>query len=294
MRRTAVLVVLLSMLCLVSIGLTTQDSNAPARDPNTHSPAHAYTGSRSCRPCHERFYKLWSTSHHGLAMQPYTDQLAENKLTPQQEPIEYGNFTYQANIEKGAGWVVEKGPEGQKKYPIIHAMGGKNVYFFLASLDKGRLQVLPVSYDVNEKNWYNTTSSMVRHFNDITDEEIDWKDPLLTFNAACHSCHVSQLSSNYDIQSDTYHTTWAEPGINCETCHGPAQEHIRICAEAEANNTPLPKDLKMPIIHQKYGYTPHQVNTACSTCHAKGGAITTTYKPGDRFFDHYYGTWYKA
>ncbi len=32
--------------------------------------AEGYVGSKSCRECHERFYKLWSTSYHGLAMQP--------------------------------------------------------------------------------------------------------------------------------------------------------------------------------------------------------------------------------
>ena len=32
----------------------------------------SYAGSVSCRECHEKFYKLWSTSRHGLAMQPYT------------------------------------------------------------------------------------------------------------------------------------------------------------------------------------------------------------------------------
>jgi hypothetical protein len=28
-----------------------------------------YAGSESCKQCHERFYQLWSTSKHGLAMQ---------------------------------------------------------------------------------------------------------------------------------------------------------------------------------------------------------------------------------
>jgi len=27
-----------------------------------------YAGSASCRECHEKFYQLWSTSRHGLAM----------------------------------------------------------------------------------------------------------------------------------------------------------------------------------------------------------------------------------
>jgi len=47
----------------------------------------AWAGSRSCRDCHEKFYQLWSTSFHGLAMQPYTAELARTKLTPQKSEI---------------------------------------------------------------------------------------------------------------------------------------------------------------------------------------------------------------
>ncbi len=47
----------------------------------------AYAGSSSCRECHEKFYQLWSTSMHGLAMQPYTANFAKAKLTPQQNDI---------------------------------------------------------------------------------------------------------------------------------------------------------------------------------------------------------------
>ena len=47
----------------------------------------SYAGSVSCRECHEKFYKLWSTSMHGLAMQPYTAVFAKAKLTPQQKDV---------------------------------------------------------------------------------------------------------------------------------------------------------------------------------------------------------------
>ncbi len=62
------------------------------------------------------------------------------------------------------GWVIERGPEGEKKYRIDHAMGGKNVYYFLTTLDRGRLQTLPVAYDVNKKEWFDMAASGVRHF----------------------------------------------------------------------------------------------------------------------------------
>ena len=79
-------------------------------------------------------------------------------------------------------------------------MGGKYVYFFLTPMDRGRLQVLPVSYDVKKKMWYDTTASFVRHFVEMTDRPVDWKDPMLTFNTACYGCHVSQLK--HQLQSE--------------------------------------------------------------------------------------------
>ncbi len=107
-------------------------------------------------------------------------------------------------------------------------MGGKNVYYFLTPMPKGRLQVLPVAYDVHKQTWYDTAASGVRHFPDRRqhDEALPWTDRLFTFNTTCFDCHVSQLATNYDLETDTYRTTWREAGISCESCHGPGGEHI--------------------------------------------------------------------
>ena len=56
----------------------------------------AFAGSSSCRGCHEKFYELWATSHHGLAMQPYTDAFARASLMVQDDEIEAGLSSYQA------------------------------------------------------------------------------------------------------------------------------------------------------------------------------------------------------
>ena len=49
-----------------------------------------FVGSKTCRDCHAEFYKLWSTSHHGLAMQPYTAEFARANLAPQADDIVIG------------------------------------------------------------------------------------------------------------------------------------------------------------------------------------------------------------
>ncbi len=244
----------------------------------------AFTGSSSCRQCHEQFYELWAPSHHGLAMQPYTAQFAETNLTPQAIDIKVGRFQYRAEIDTKKGWVREKGPGGQRTYAIEHVLGGKNVYYFLTPYEKGRLQTLPVAYDVNKKRWFDTAASGVRHFpGGDRDEPVHWTDPLYTFNTSCHSCHVSQLSNNYDLKTDTYHTTWAEPGINCETCHGPADEHVKVYQKAAATGQE-PDDLKLISTRP---FSVEQMNSMCNSCHAKMGPVSASFRPGDNYFDHF-------
>ncbi|HEY5909181.1 MAG TPA: tetratricopeptide repeat protein [Verrucomicrobiae bacterium] len=240
-----------------------------------------WAGSLSCRACHEKFYELWSTSFHGLAMQPYTPELARTKLTPQKREVVAGKYTFFANLASGA--VVERTANGEHQYPIVHVMGGKNVFYFLTALDRGWLQVLPVAYDVRRQEWFDTTASAMRHFGDRRDQAFYWKERPLTFNTSCFGCHVSQLSKNYDLATDSYHTAWAEPGINCETCHGPSAEHARLF-RAMPTNRPAPPDVKL-ISMRKLSIS--QRNDTCSPCHAKMSPVTMTFAPGDRYFDHF-------
>ena len=243
-----------------------------------------YAGSKSCIECHGKFYQLWSTSRHGLAMQPYTPEFARANLTPQTKAMVIGKYRYRADIGSQAGWVLETDPKGKKKkYPILHALGGKNVYYFLTPLARGRLQTLPVAYDVRTKQWFDTAASGVRHFGSSQPEEpVHWKEWPYTFNTACFNCHVSQLSSNYDLSTDTYRTTWAEPGINCETCHGPSKEHNEVMQAAPKGQ--VPPDLKIISVKK---FTHEQHNASCGSCHAKVSPLTTVFPPGDRFFDHF-------
>ncbi len=250
--------------------------------PDDSSRLAGYTGSRSCRECHERFYELWAPSHHGTAMQPFTEEFAASHVVPLADELVVGRFSYLVEIDGGRGRVVERGPDGETGYRILHALGGKNVYYFLTELERGRLQVLPVAFDVRRQIWFDAPSSMMRHFEGAADEQVYWRERALTFNTSCWSCHVSQLSTNYDRATDSYSTVWAEPGINCETCHGGAARHVEA-----ARNVPEGEDLEdLEIISVKQ-FDVAQVNSLCSSCHSKAHVITTDFTPGDRYFDHF-------
>ena len=263
------------------IGMATAaDSSA------TVSSAPMYAGSKSCRECHERFYGLWSISFHGLAMQPYTETLAKERLSLQKEDVVIGRNRYLAEI--GPGYVRETGADGkQRQYRMEYALGGKNVFYFLTPLDKGRLQILPVAYDVRKKEWFDTALSGLRHFpgQQGTEEPVGWQEWPYTFNTSCYGCHVSQFSTNYDTKTDSYATTWKEQGINCETCHGPSEEHNTAMRALPKGEKPADTtDFK--IIRTKK-FTPAEHNDACNSCHSKAMPLTASYQTPERFFDHF-------
>ena len=194
-----------------------------------------------------------------------------------------GKQSFRAQIGEKEGWVREKEGDKETRYPIAHVMGGKNAYYFLTPMNKGRLQVLPVAHDVHKHTWYDTAASGMRHFPDRTqhDEALPWTDRLFTFNTTCFDCHVSQLATNYDLASDTYHTTWREAGISSSR------------ATARAANTPRrwrpsgDTRRKRSRSFARANFSHEQMNDMCATCHAKMVPLSTDFAAGQKFYDHY-------
>ena len=244
-----------------------------------------YTGSESCIECHKRFYELWAFSWHGKAMQPVNAAFTKEYHLPVSKSFKIDGKSYEMVYEDSSLVMLEKdGKKLLRKYLVKYSLGGHHVYTFLAPIEDGKLQNLPLAYDYNLKTWFNYPNSAVRHFvnSDEHDSALPWKDRMYTFNTGCYNCHVSQLNSNYDLATDTYKSKWKESGINCEVCHGPCSEHIRVCREAKKGE--VPKDLKIIITRT---FTPEQTNSACSVCHSKGTPITKEFVPGESYYDHF-------
>ena len=229
--------------------------------------------SAECQSCHPAFYKRWSASKHGLAMQPFTPLLARTSFQPHAAPLRIGEDSFQAKLDGEQPYVEQVTPNGKRKLPIAHAMGGKNTYYLLTPMERGRLQVLPLAYDVQSNNWYAMAASGVRIHGPASQSPLAWTDPAFTFNTSCYGCHASQLQTNYTTSTDSYNTTWREPGINCESCHGDASAHLKNPAD--------PGILQISVMNAT------QRTAICAPCHAKMSPLSASYQPAQRFFDHY-------
>ncbi len=244
-----------------------------------------YSGSESCIDCHERFYNLWSPSHHGKAMQTVNAGFLKENSFPLGEEFQLEGKTYRISQEDSVLYMMEKDENEQIRYEIEWALGGKNVYYFLTPLEKGKLQTIPLAFNLNTNEWYNNPESAMRHFPDaqMTDEALPWRDRMYTFNTSCYSCHVSQLSTNFNLEQDSYKTTWREAGINCETCHGPSAKHIELFKDWKEGDK-IPEDVGLIVTTN---FTAGQHNSSCAPCHAKMQPITASFMPGEKFYDNY-------
>jgi tetratricopeptide (TPR) repeat protein len=268
------------IVCVLISGLFSCTQRGPKMEAENE-----FTGSESCRECHENFYQLWEPSYHGQAMMPVDSAFIAKHKLPNSEPINVEGNQFSVEFKDSTMMMYERnGDELLNTYKILWAMGGHNVYCFLTPLEKGKLQNIPLAFDANRKQWFNYPEAGIRHFNDEypDDEALPWRDAMFTFNTGCYSCHISQLSTNFELETETYHTTWREPGINCETCHGPASEHIRIFRNLKEGEEP--EDIGLIVTTH---FTQEQHNASCSPCHAKMSPITPSYMPGDKYFDNY-------
>jgi hypothetical protein len=88
-------------------------------------------------------------------------------------------------------------------FEVTHTFGWNPLQQYLIPFPGGRMQCLPIAWDVKAGRWYHL----------YPDQTIDPKDWLHWTNAAqnwngmCATCHSTNLRKNYNIQTDTYQTT---------------------------------------------------------------------------------------
>jgi tetratricopeptide (TPR) repeat protein len=201
-------------------------------------------------------------------------------IVPPVGAFQLGEESYRVELEASRVVVASAGEE--RTYAIDRLVGGRDVIYLLTPLEGGRLQVLPIGYDARRNEWFEIASSTVRHFEVTNVAAVDWRAPAYTFNASCYGCHVSHGQHRYDPTQDRLTSSWAEPGISCEACHGPAGSHVRLARSLPPGSQP--DDWKIAGLRD---LPAERADSLCGTCHGKLTPITNRFAPGERLLDHY-------
>ena len=246
-----------------------------------------FVGSETCRACHESEFIAWNDSHHGWALRAATPENVLGQFDG--EVLQFGPVSARF-FREGESFLVETvGPEGMlATYEILYTIGVTPLQQYLVELDGGRLQVLDIAWDTESQRWFHLYPDDIPELGD----GLHWTGPYKNWQARCAVCHQTGFEKNYNPQSRSYATHWAETTIGCEACHGPAGGHLaRVQAameltEPEAVEYDARGDGLVSFVSglRETG----GVGEVCAACHSLRSALDgDSPTPGVPFADHY-------
>ena len=278
-------------------------SKASASDPAVDA---GYVGAEQCGSCHQAEFADWQSSHHDLAMKEPDEATVVGDFN--NTTFDYFGTESRFYKKDGQYFVRTDGPDGGlHDYPVAYTFGIYPLQQYLIELPGGRLQALSVSWDSRSKE-----EGGQRWFHLYPDEEIKAGDPLhwtginQNWNFQCADCHSTNLHKNYDPDTNSFNTQWAEINVGCESCHGPGEKHVKWAALPESERAGLKHsgfavsyrerhkanwkmDLETGIAHIQNTevHTQQEIST-CAQCHARRGTQFPGAKPHDQFLDFFH------
>ena len=197
-----------------------------------------YVGSRRCKDCHWREYDTWKNTLHSKFMQrtnEYTvmgDFERNNKLTtkvsnnsPKLAAAEVNTTMFKKD---GKFYVNTIGPDWESHdYEITNVICIGRKQNYLTKFPNGAIHVLPVEWDVEMETWIDL-NGLKKNF--PGDGEY-WSDSENIWQFKCGGCHATGIEINYDKINNDFDSTWVDPGIGCEACHGPGGNHVKAASE---------------------------------------------------------------
>jgi Tetratricopeptide repeat/Cytochrome c554 and c-prime len=253
-----------------------------------------FTGSESCKECHQKEYDMWKGSTHSKAggepgnvniiakfnNQPlrFKDAIVIPKVTPQ------GKYIF--DVTKGNQPVIRINVDAVVGGGYMNGGGGQS---FFSKFPDGSLRCLPFEFISKENIWYVALKNFkwVPITDNISLDDLENWLPhkflgaiLKTSN--CQNCHGSQILIEKDPKKDFYTTRYKTLRINCESCHGPGRKHIELVKSKNFNSSDV--GMKSLVTFSK-----DKSISVCLQCHALKDELNNGYLPGDNF-ENYFST----
>jgi len=274
--------ILLAVLGLAVIALaadwwTAVPENTPRR----------YVKRESCIECHQPEYDAWQGSDHDRAMDVATEETVlgdfdDAEFTHQggEGETAFHGVTSKLFRRNGKFFVHTDGPDGRMQdFEAKYVFGVRPLQQYLVEFPDGRVQCLPVTWDTEAKRWYHLYPT-----EDIPHTDpLHWTKRLQNWNYMCAECHSTDLKKNYDLETDTYHTTWSEIDVSCEACHGPGSLHVEL---AEANSLFWDRRAGYGLPKLKSEDPRVEIET-CAPCHCRRRVVYPDWVAGSKLLDHY-------
>jgi len=271
------------MLRAVPPAVASPTGTGPGGAGSAARPPADYVDNANCVGCHEDAARAWRGSHHANAMAPADATTVRADIGG--AAFRHGGVA--TRLERRGERVVVRtdGPDGRPgEFDVAYTFGYSPLQQYLVPMPGGRLQPLQVAWDVPKRRWFHLLPDERAPAGDV----LHWTGRYQTANTMCLSCHVTGFEKRYDEKTDTFASTWKEPNVSCQSCHGPGSRHAE-WARAKADGKPVPatpgERLGLAVDFAAAGGR-GQVEV-CAACHSRRAELTATPVPGQPRLDHY-------
>lgn len=269
----------LCSLLLLNLPVHAQEAASPhlAKDPA------GYAAAGSCLGCHAKQARDWKNSDHDWAMREAT---AANMLGNFKDARFKDGGVQAKFFRRGEKFFVNiEGADGKPAdFLIRYTFGYKPLQQYLVEFPGGRLQSLTIAWDTRPKaeggqRWFSLYPGQRFAPND----PLHWTGRYQNWNAMCADCHSSNLLKNYDDKTDSFSTTWHEPNVGCQGCHGPAQKHVEWAEKAKDEPESEARDIGLPVNFKALGS--QGLMEQCAYCHSRRQSLGVGQQPGKPLLD---------
>lgn len=259
--------------------LASAPSLPPAPPPSPPRDEAKYVGSKACGECHQDEHAAWKHDWHARALSPPSPATVEGRF----DGAHFRGPSSEAWMRQDHGAYLMRAlnPQGAwEDFPVSWVIGGKRMQDYVTVLPGGRWQVLPVYFHLTGRPaWVDYTESKQGAL--TADHPFFWANFRRMAVHECLDCHVTGLDAAYQRPPAGWTTRFVEPGVACESCHGPGGRH----ADSQA-----PAD-----IFQPRKAAPELSAAVCGQCHGPRVPLFALldgrhrFRAGDRYDD-----WYQA
>jgi predicted CXXCH cytochrome family protein len=228
-------------------------------------PTPSFVGTRKCMDCHQKEYDKWWDSHHDHAM----EVADKNTVLGDFDNAVFKSHGIISRFYKKDGrfFVHTQGPNGEMgEFEATHTFGWYPLQQYLVPFPGGRLQCLPLAWDVREKKWYH----LYPKESIIPKDWLYWTNAGQNWNGMCAECHSTNLKKNYDLKTDSYQTTWSDIDVGCEACHGPGSRHVEW---AQLPDMARPQVENYELVVRTSGINSRRLVELCAPCHSRRAAL---------------------
>jgi predicted CXXCH cytochrome family protein len=248
------------------------------------APGATFVGAQACASCHREQYETWKGGRHSRMLQRATAASVKGDFAIGAATL-HGR-RYRLRAVNGEYFITESYLTGkEQEHRVAYTLGSRRIQHYLTTIDKGRIVILPPSWDVQRREWFDNM--------DIVRPDEDDRTPVQQWNKNCFGCHVSEQDNHYDPSTRTYATTWRDAGTSCERCHGPGSAHVRTYAQA-----PAPASVTERAIVRPTHLDAAAGSAVCAQCHSLRDVLAPGFVAGANYYDYFlplleYGTWRK-